>query len=566
MAEIRIGTRTSQLAMWQTKHIAHLLQTASPSVRCDLYPVVTQGDRRLDRPLPEIGGKGLFTAELEQALLDGRIDLAVHSLKDLPVQDVPGLVIGAIPARADVRDVLIAREGWTLATLPPGAIVGTSSLRRQAQLAAYRPDLQVHPIRGNVDTRLRKVLEGDYHAAVMAAAGISRLDLRHHVTEWLELDTMLPAPGQGALAVQCRADDVVILALLAALDDRAVRVAVTAERQVLKRLGGGCSAPVAAYATIGGRGAIHLRARVAGVDGRCVVDAEASGEDSATLAETVAQLLLAQGAEEILVATRKPASEVQPLAGKRVLITRAAHQVGELVMLLEAAGATPLVMPTVQTVPLAEQALSGLDITRYGWIIFTSANAVRFFLDLYPQVKSGNGRRDGRPAIAAVGPATASALVDSGISVDAMPATYTGTEVPAALGDIQGARILLPRSAIADDALPAALRASGAAVDELPLYTAVARFPDEVTLSSVIAGGVVDAVLFTSPSTVRGFVTVAADAPELHALTQDAVLACIGPTTAAALAETGRSAHVTAAVHTVSGLVDALITYATNRR
>src|SRR5690606_24454781 len=178
---IRIGTRKSPLALWQSRHVAALIEAAWPDVRCELHHVVTQGDMRIDRPLPEIGGKGLFTAELEEALRQGDIDLAVHSLKDLPVENAPGVLIGAILSREDTRDVMVARSGWKLATLPEGAIVGTSSLRRQAQLLAARPDLDVRPIRGNVDTRLRKVLEGEYDAAVMAAAGFVRLGFVEHI-------------------------------------------------------------------------------------------------------------------------------------------------------------------------------------------------------------------------------------------------------------------------------------------------------------------------------------------------------------------------------------------------
>jgi hydroxymethylbilane synthase len=298
---VRIGTRTSKLALWQSEHVARLIEAHRPELHCELIRVVTQGDRRLDRPLPEIGGKGLFTAELEEALHRGEIDLAVHSLKDLPVDDAPGLVVGAVLSREDVRDVLVARNGWTLATLPPGAVVGTSSLRRQAQLLAYRPDLAIRPIRGNVDTRIRKVQEGDYHAAVLAGAGLRRLGLEEQIGEWLPLKVMLPAPGQGALGVQCRVDDARIRALLAALagpdDERATR----AERHLLWLLGGGCSAPVAAYAVVAGDGAtITLQARVASTDGTLVANATAAGTDSEQVAAEAAAELRRQGADQVL--------------------------------------------------------------------------------------------------------------------------------------------------------------------------------------------------------------------------------------------------------------------------
>ena len=197
------------LARAQTDRVIELLQAARPGLVCDMRPMVTQGDRSQasGEPLSEIGGKGLFTLELERALRDGEIDLAVHSLKDLPTEDAPGVIVGAVCLREDARDCLVARDALTLAELPSRAVVGTSSLRREAQLRALRPDLEIGSIRGNVDTRVRKVREGEYDAVVLAAAGILRLRLGAAVTEWLEPETILPAPGQGALAVQCRADD-----------------------------------------------------------------------------------------------------------------------------------------------------------------------------------------------------------------------------------------------------------------------------------------------------------------------------------------------------------------------
>lgn len=295
-----IGTRTSKLALWQTNHVKHQLETHWPGLNCRLETFITKGDKTLDKPLPEIGGKGLFTAELEAALLDGRIDIAVHSLKDLPVADAGGLTVGAISARADVRDVLITHHPqWTLGNLPPGATVGTSSLRRQAQLLQARPDLRVLPIRGNVDTRLRKVKEGHYDAAVLAAAGLTRLGLEEHVAQYLPLEVMLPAPGQGALAVQCRADDGETLALLTPLNDENTRRCVLAERAFLDALGSGCSLPVAAYATIQ-EDDIMLNGLVGAVDGSRLITVQGHGRQPQQLGIDLAQEALAQGASALL--------------------------------------------------------------------------------------------------------------------------------------------------------------------------------------------------------------------------------------------------------------------------
>jgi hydroxymethylbilane synthase len=295
-----LGSRPSKLARWQTDHILAQLKAAWPQLDCYTVTLVTEGDKTLDRPLPEIGGKGVFTAELEAALRKGEIDLAVHSLKDLPVEAAEGLCIGAVSARADARDILIAGRGLTLPTLPPRARVGTSSLRREAQLKAARPDLEILPLRGNVDTRIRKALQGDYDAIILAAAGIQRLELSQHISEYLSFEVMLPAPGQGALAIQCRADDAQLLEYLLPLHDMNTWQAVSAERAFLAALGGGCSAPVAAYAEADGP-YLHLRGLIAAVDGARVVRVQASGEDPMILGEELARQALAQGAGELLV-------------------------------------------------------------------------------------------------------------------------------------------------------------------------------------------------------------------------------------------------------------------------
>jgi hydroxymethylbilane synthase len=293
------ATRPSALARWQTDYVADLLRRAHPGLDIRIEVIVTKGDRILDKPLPVIGGKGLFTAELERALREGRVDAAVHSLKDLPVEDAPGLTIGLTPPRADVRDVLICPAGHTLETLPAGAVVGTSSPRRQAQLLAVRPDLTVKSIRGNVDTRIRKAREGQYDAVVLAAAGVTRLGLNEHITQFLPLDVMLPAPAQGVLGVQCRADDERTLALLAAVEDPGARAAAQAERAFLAGLGGGCSIPGAAYARASGAG-LHLRGLAASPDGRQVIRVEASGEDPLARGRALAEEALALGAVNVL--------------------------------------------------------------------------------------------------------------------------------------------------------------------------------------------------------------------------------------------------------------------------
>jgi len=314
-AAVVLGTRASALARAQTSRVVELLEAARPRLACDVAPFVTQGDRTQasGEPLPEIGGKGLFTLELERALLDGAIDLAVHSLKDLPTEVEQGVVVGAVCLREDVRDCLVARDELTLTELPKGAVVGTSSLRREAQLRALRPDLEIRSIRGNVDTRVRKVRDGEYDAAVLAAAGVMRLGLEEAVTEWLAPETILPAPGQGAVAVQCRAGDERMLSLLAAIDDPGARATTTAERAFLSALGGGCAAPVGAHGKVAspgpsdkvsqGMSPVQMDALVASTDGREVVRVSGVGEPE-ELGERLAREALAAGADRILAVIR----------------------------------------------------------------------------------------------------------------------------------------------------------------------------------------------------------------------------------------------------------------------
>jgi hydroxymethylbilane synthase len=299
--QLTFATRPSTLARWQTERVIQLLQAAHPGLECTEDVITTTGDRVLDRPLPEIGGKGLFTRELEEALLSGKVHAAVHSLKDLPVETTPGIVIAAIPERESVHDVLVSADDQTLSSLPAGARVGTSSLRRTAQLLARRPDLDILPLRGNVDTRVQKVMRGEYEAIVLAQAGLRRLGLQAHISEVFSLDVMLPAPGQGALAVQCRADDTETLELLLSIHDPLTAAAVSAERAFLSGLGGRCSLPVAAFAEKNDL-AIILTGAVLSADGRQSISLSAVDTESHKLGERLAGLVLERGAADLLKA------------------------------------------------------------------------------------------------------------------------------------------------------------------------------------------------------------------------------------------------------------------------
>lgn len=314
---IRLGTRGSPLARWQTDYVLGLLRAAWPARAFAVEVFTTRGDQVLDAPLPLVGGKGLFTAELEAALRCGTIDLAVHSLKDLLTESPPGLIIGAIPPREDPHDVLISRQGYTLDKLPSGAVVGTSSVRRAAQLRYRRPDLRLLDIRGNVDTRVRKALAADglYDAVILARAGLERLGQGDVITQVLPLDQMLPAPGQGALAVQCQ-DTGAALALLRPINRPETQAAVVAERAFLAGLGGGCAVPIAAYASLAASGHLHLRGRVCAQDGAAQIEVSAAApvsdsggfdiDAAARLGLELAQTALARGAAALIGASAQP--------------------------------------------------------------------------------------------------------------------------------------------------------------------------------------------------------------------------------------------------------------------
>jgi hydroxymethylbilane synthase len=302
MTKLFFATRPSALARWQTQWIMNSLREICPDLICEEKIITTQGDKILDKPLPEIGGKGLFTHELENELLSGAVHCAVHSLKDLPVENAAGLTIACIPKRAEVHDALISARGSTLSTLPANASVGTSSLRRSAQVLSLRPDLRIESLRGNVDTRVRKALDGHYDAILLAGAGLTRLALEKYVTEWLSLSAMLPAPGQGALAVQCRADDQLTLSLLTMLENYSARKATTAERAFLSTLGGGCAVPVAAHAEVSSQqpSMICLTGLVISADGTKAVKVTGQGTDAWQLGKELAGKAIEQGAGEIL--------------------------------------------------------------------------------------------------------------------------------------------------------------------------------------------------------------------------------------------------------------------------
>jgi hydroxymethylbilane synthase len=307
---LRIATRISPLAKWQALHVAGSIQKLEPDVAVDLVERTTRGDKILDQALSQVGGKDLFVKEIEEALLKQEAEAAVHSLKDMPTELPAGLQITAFIKREDPRDALVSSKGYTLMTLPKHARIGTSSLRRGAQLLALRPDLEIVPIRGNVQTRLGKLETNDLAATVLAHAGLVRLGLREVVTEILEPDVCLPAIGQGILAVETRTDAEWVNALIDRLDDPSSRASALAERAFLRRLEGGCQVPIAAHATLSG-GRLEIQGLVASLDGRKVVRGERRGPagDAQSIGDALGQDLLEKGAGLILDQVRTPSAQ-----------------------------------------------------------------------------------------------------------------------------------------------------------------------------------------------------------------------------------------------------------------
>lgn len=301
--EIRIATRKSALALWQAEYVKSALEQAHPGLRVSLVPMVSRGDKLLDAPLAKIGGKGLFVKELETALLENEADIAVHSMKDVPMDFPEGLGLYCICEREDPRDAFVSNRFDSLDALPAGSIVGTSSLRRQAQLLARRPDLCIHFLRGNVNTRLAKLDAGEYDAIILAAAGLIRLGFEDRIRSSISVDDSLPAGGQGAVGIECRTADAEVHALLAPLHHRDTAVRVNAERALNKRLNGGCQVPIACYAVLEGD-QLWLRGLVGQPDGGQLLRAEsrAPADEAEQLGVRVAEDLLGQGAETILKA------------------------------------------------------------------------------------------------------------------------------------------------------------------------------------------------------------------------------------------------------------------------
>jgi len=514
---LRIGTRGSALALVQARWVAQHL--AEHDVPTELTIIRTEGD---DRPVDTAWGEGAFVGRIVAALLDGTVDLAVHSAKDVPTDEHPGLVIAAYPGREDPRDALVCRvRGTTLATLPSGARVGTDSPRRTAFLRAVRPDLVMHPLHGNVDTRLAKLDRGDSDALVLAVAGLTRLGHADRIDEVLPSSIVPSAPGQGSLALQVRAGDEEAIEAVARLDDAATRTAVEAERTLLSAAGGGCRSPIGAVGEVI-EGRLEL---VAGAE-----RAWARGPGAALAPSSVAWVRGAVAAGEHRALAERLATRIVDLRQRpRVLVARPAGRAGALIDALHVEGVATVHVPAIETVPAAPEPIDaafGATGPR-DWIVVTSVTAADAAIASVR--RTGIDPADRRWA--AVGASTAEALADAGVADTFQPSGASGASLGRELPIEAGARILLPRADIADAGLPVVLRARGGTVTEVVAYqTREGPESSRALFATALDDGPLDAVVLTSGSTARGLIALAADDATRDALLATPVIAIGEPT------------------------------------
>jgi len=586
MKVIRIGTRGSRLALAQAGWVKRMLQERNPYLKVEMVIIKTSGDRFLTVPIGAIGGKGIFVKEIEEALVQKKIDLAVHSMKDLPTEIPTGLIIAVITEREDPRDGLVSMDQRGLKDLPSGTRVGTGSLRRQAQILHYRPDLMVLPIRGNIDTRLKKLARGEVEALIMAVAGLKRIGRGDRVTEYLPPEICLSAVGQGALGLESRVEGPVIQEV-AFLHHAPTSVEVSAERAFLKRLGGGCQIPVGAWGCVT-EDQIKLMGVVGDADGGRLLKGEVVGPlgEAEKLGKELAERLLQEGAGEILAAGRDgsvsearaintvsgregPAGEDKPLFGRHIVITRPRLQANSFVREIEELGGEVVEFPTIEILP--PKSYSPLDraiqrIETYDWLVFTSVNGVRHFFERLHHM--GRTIRDLKGIrIVAIGPETAKGLESFDLHVDLVPGEYRAEAILQELKpeELNGKRVLLPRVAAARDVLPRTLREWGAKTDVIEAYRAALPRSDAAWLHTLLLEKKLDMVTFTSSSTVINFARMFPSEVVKELLTPVAV-ACIGPITQKTAEDKGIRVDVVPREFTVGGLTQAIVDYFKNMR
>lgn len=513
-----IASRESALAMWQARHVQAQLERLYPDICVEILGLTTTGDQILATPLASIGGKGLFIKELEQALEDGRADIAVHSMKDVPMTLPDGFVLAAISAREDARDAFVSVRYRRLVDLPEGSVVGTSSLRRQSQLMARLPHLNIEPLRGNLQTRLRKLDEGRYAAIILAAAGLHRLGLEHRITEYLAPENSIPAVGQGALGLEIRSDRLDLLPLLAPLNDPDSAACVAAERAMSRALAGSCTVPLGAYGHITA-GTLHVIGFVASLDGREIVRAAVSGppEEAELLGHALTKRLIAQGADHILAQlTTLPKL---PLAGCGIAITRPQQQALVLAQLIRQQGGTPILFPLLAISPLDDYTACDTAIAGLGdcdWAIFISSNAVEYAM---PRIRRQFQHWPQHVRCVAVGPGSAATLARYGIGDVSIPANRYDSEGLLALPEfqqIEGRRVIIFRGIGGRELLAQTLEQRGAKVVLAECYRRSNPQADAGKLHRLWQSGRLQALVVTSSEAMRNLLALAGAADWLR--------------------------------------------------
>jgi hydroxymethylbilane synthase len=562
---IKIGTRGSQLALYQANVVKEELEHKFPEFRFQIVVIKTKGDKILDVPLSKIGDKGLFTKELEVAMFENEIDMAVHSLKDLPTRFPEGVLLGAVLKRGEVRDALISSTKRTLKDLTSEDIIATSSLRRKAQLLRINKGFKIVEIRGNVNTRIRKMEEGYCTVMVMAGAGLQRLGMDDYISELIDPDLVIPACSQGAIAIEIRENDPRIGNVVSAINDPDTLLSTNAERAFLRTLEGGCQIPVGSYSSINGD-KFEITGFISSINGEKFLSEKAEGpiEEAVELSVKLAENLLSKGGREILNEIRLDdpfaITKALPLKDKIFISTRAIEAGDTLPDLLKAQGATLLSLPMIDIKP-APVNIEGKEIisqlSSYDWLFFTSRNGVaNFFKHLIDL--NGSSELPSSLKVAVVGSKTASELEYYGYS----PA-FTGTSHGSAELATEFIQKLQPRSKkillslgnLADDTLKDLLGTDNQ-VDRLDVYLTTAPKNVDLSVMNRISEGLYDLILFTSPSTFNHFTSLA-DKSMLSSLK----IASIGITTSRAIHEAGFEPMLTAAMSNAEGLTEAIIKY-----
>ncbi len=561
---IRIGTRGSKLALYQAYRVKDALESTYPEKTFEIVIIKTKGDKILDVPLSKIGDKGLFTKELEVAMFNDEIDMAVHSLKDLPTVFPEGTKLGAVLERAASSDALVTKDGRQLSEITSKDIIATSSLRRKAQLLKMNPNLTIVEIRGNVNTRIRKMEEGYCDAMVMAAAGLQRLEMDQHISEIIAPETMIPACAQGAIAIEILENDTFIQELISGINHEETMITTAAERTFLRTLEGGCQIPVGSHSKIEGN-QFTITGFIANLNGSIFLKDSANGpvEKASEIANQLAEKLLNEGGRKILEeikANYAPQTGELPLKGKTIVSTRPEESSDEITQLLQARGANVIHAPMIEikTAVLGKNEKAAIaELESFDWVLFTSRNGVvHFFKQMIEE--RGNTALPAGLLIGVIGEKTAAELDYYGYAPHFSANGNTSEEMVEEFISIhspKGKKILLPLGNLARTVLEDALSGENS-VQRIEVYnTQVPENTDE-TIAGLIADDRYDCILFTSPSTFQNFIKLMSDRIE-----SPVKMASIGSTTTRAMQAAGYEPLFTADPSTVEGLVNGLVSY-----